>query len=215
MGLVDRQLDEIRRKVVSFRKDAVLFSVEELKREPAARIFLVEELRHYGFSGNMATQVFDLLESTPGKYVDSPTHTLLRDRKYLILSAKISTSNACIEVGEDCSRIEKPFPMRFERIVEVKIDSSPQVAILNYSKLRFPLTLRCWQPGDRFIPLGMKGYKKVSDYLVDCKVPLNQKNEVYVLLSNNEIAWVVGYRIDDRYKISTETAEALKISVLL
>lgn len=215
ISLVDRQLDEIRRKVVSFRKDAVLFSVEELKREPAARIFLVEELRHYGFSGNMATQVFDLLESTPGKYVDSPTHTLLRDRKCLILSAKISTSNACIEVGEDCSRIEKPFPMRFERIVEVKIDSSPQVAILNYSKLRFPLTLRCWQPGDRFIPLGMKGYKKVSDYLVDCKVPLNQKNEVYVLLSNNEIAWVVGYRIDDRYKISTETAEALKISVLL
>ena len=70
IGLVDRQLDEIRRKVVSFRKDAVLFSVEELKREPAARIFLVEELRHYGFSGNMATQVFDLLESTPGKYVD-------------------------------------------------------------------------------------------------------------------------------------------------
>jgi len=214
IGLVDRQLNEIRRKVVSFGKGAVLFSVEELKREPAARIFLVEELRLYGFSGNMANQVYDLLDSIPGKHVDSPTHTMLKDRDYLILSAKISTSDVMVEVGENCTHIELPLPMRFERLVGANACSDPRVAVLDYSQLKFPLTIRRWQPGDRFIPLGMNGFKKVSNYLVDCKIPLCEKGKVFVLLSGGEIAWVVGYRMDERFKITNKTAEACRISLL-
>ena len=74
------------------------------------------------------------------------------------------------------------------------------IAFLDFEKLKFPLKARTWQAGDSFHPFGMKGKKKVSDFLNDLKVPLNLKENVTVLLSENDIVWVAGYRIDERYK---------------
>ena len=84
-------------------------------------------------------------------------------------------------------------------------------ALLDFSKLSFPLTLRNWQLGDKFQPFGMKGKKKISDFLIDQKVPIHEKEKVLVLLSGNEICWVVGWRTDERFKVEKESEEVFKV----
>jgi tRNA(Ile)-lysidine synthase len=88
---------------------------------------------------------------------------------------------------------------------EWELDKDVKVAQLDRAKLQFPLTVRTWQEGDRFRPLGMSGQQKVSDFLIQQKVPLNKKSKVLVVESNNEIAWVVGMRISQDFAVSEAT----------
>ncbi|NJO02376.1 MAG: tRNA lysidine(34) synthetase TilS [Bacteroidia bacterium] len=96
---------------------------------------------------------------------------------------------------------------------DFKIPRTPHIACLDWERLRFPLSLRKWKPGDRFYPLGMQQAKKVSDFLIDLKIPRMLKENVYVLCCQEEIAWVVGYRPDDRYKITADTKKVYQIEV--
>jgi tRNA(Ile)-lysidine synthase len=84
--------------------------------------------------------------------------------------------------------------------------------MLDYEKLHFPLVLRKWQSGDEFCPLGMKGKKKLSDFFIDQKMSVNEKSNQWLLCSGSDVVWVVGRRIDDRYKISENTQTVYKIS---
>jgi tRNA(Ile)-lysidine synthase len=86
------------------------------------------------------------------------------------------------------------------------------VALLDADKLTFPLTLRRWQEGDSFIPFGMTGRKKVSDYLIDRKISIAEKQRQFVLISNNEIIWLVGHRTSDDYRITDKTERVLRIT---
>ena len=81
--------------------------------------------------------------------------------------------------------------------------------------LKFPLTVRKWQKGDYFYPIGMRGKKKLSKYLKDEKLSLLEKENIWVLLSNNEIIWVIGKRQDERFKISNKSNKILIINNLL
>ena len=87
----------------------------------------------------------------------------------------------------------------------------PEVALLDAGKLQFPLRLRRWREGDRFVPFGMTGSKKVSDFLIDAKVSLPEKQRQFVLVSGEDIVWVVGRRIDDRYRLTEESDNVLRI----
>ena len=89
-----------------------------------------------------------------------------------------------------------------------------QVAALDLALLAFPLTIRPWQPGDFFYPLGMHQRKKLSDFLVDLKVPVPLKERVYVVTSKGEIVWVMGYRIDDRFKLRDSTQEVYEMRLM-
>jgi tRNA(Ile)-lysidine synthase len=93
------------------------------------------------------------------------------------------------------------------------IDHNHDVALLDYDLIKWPLKIREWNEGDYFIPLGMKGKKRISDFLIDSKIPLMLKSKVLILESNADIVWVIGKRISDLYKITTETKRVLKISI--
>ena len=90
--------------------------------------------------------------------------------------------------------------LELERIFNFKNKKTKNSAILSYNKLKFPLTLRNWEIGDWFIPSGMKGKKKLSDFFIDNKFSLIEKQKCYVLCSNKNIVWIVGHRVDERYK---------------
>ncbi|MDD2380236.1 MAG: tRNA lysidine(34) synthetase TilS [Mariniphaga sp.] len=90
---------------------------------------------------------------------------------------------------------------------------SPLVACLDLQKLEFPLLIRKWQQGDYFQPLGMDGFKKLSDFLIDEKVPVHEKENTWLLCSAQKIVWVMGHRIDNRFKITPKTAVILKIEI--
>jgi tRNA(Ile)-lysidine synthase len=91
------------------------------------------------------------------------------------------------------------------------IPSNENIASLDFNKLQFPLVLRKWQHGDVFYPLGMKRKKKLSDFFIDRKFSLKEKEQTWVLCSGNDIAWIIGRRIDHRFRVTSETTELLRI----
>ena len=139
----------------------------------------------------------------------SPTHQLVIGRNELQLSEIKSVSDEVIQIEAGQEEITSPIHLcfsQFEKTADFVIDKSSHVAQLDAEKIQFPLTLRHWRHGDRFHPLGMKGSKLLSDFFVDQKFTETQKENVFLLLSaDNQILWVVGYRIDDRYKVTDET----------
>ena len=170
---------------------------------------LFEWLRQYGFNTDQCRFIYEALGTGIGNQYCSPTHRVVVGRTDLQLS-KIETvldEKIKIEIGE--KEILSPIHLRFsqfEKTADFIIDKSPNIALLDADKIRFPLTLRHWHHGDRFHPLGMKGSKLLSDFFVDQKFTEWQKQNVWLLVSaDNEIFWVVGYRIDDRYKVTKDT----------
>ena len=170
---------------------------------------LFEWLRQYGFNTDQCHFIFEAIGIGIGNQYCSPTHCLIIGRDDLQLSEiKEKTDNEIqIEVGEE--EILSPVHLcfsRFEKNADFIINKSSEVAQLDADKIQFPLTLRHWHHGDRFHPLGMKGSKLLSDFFVDQKFTEWQKRNVWLLVAaDGDILWVVGYRIDERYKVSIST----------
>ena len=170
---------------------------------------LFEWLRQYGFNTDQCHFIYDAIGTGIGNQYCSATHHVVIGRNDLQLSElKEKTDDEIqIQIGEE--EILSPIHLRFsklEKAADFIIDKSPEVAQLDFNKLSFPLTLRHWRHGDRFHPLGMKGSKLLSDFFVDQKFTEYQKQNVWLLVSaDGDILWVVGYRIDERYKVSIST----------
>ena len=170
---------------------------------------LFEWLRQYGFNTDQCHFIYDAIGTGIGNQYCSATHHVVIGRNDLQLSElKEKTDDEIqIQIGEE--EILSPIRLRFsklERTADFIIDKSPEVAQLDFNKLSFPLTLRHWRHGDRFHPLGMKGSKLLSDFFVDQKFTEYQKQNVWLLVSaGGDILWVVGYRLDDRFKIVNDT----------
>ena len=167
---------------------------------------LFEWLRDYGFNSDQVHFIHEALNNgQPGTSFFSPTHRVTIERDGL-------------ELTPICQQNETPLELSYEQITNdccFVMDTSNRVAQLDYEKLSFPLQIRKWQAGDRFHPLGMKGSKLLSDFFVDQKMTNRQKEECYVLVTADDmIVWVVGRRIDDRYKVTDKTKTILKVQIV-
>ena len=173
---------------------------------------LFEIIKDFGFN---YTQVKEILHagSSPGKKFYSNDYYLLTDREKWILTKRETEVNEVLQIKKNTkekkSRIGDFSISREKKPKKIIRDSS--IAQLDYNKLRFPLEIRAWQKGDKFQPLGMKGKKKISDLMIDEKIPVNLKRRVRVITSGDDIVWVVGIRIDERYKITPQTRESYTV----
>lgn len=165
---------------------------------------LFEWLRDYGFNTDQVHFIFEALNGQPGTAFFSPTH-------------RVTIERDGVELTPLCQQTETTPNLSYEQLANDEsfvIDKSPNVAQLDYDKLTFPLQLRKWQAGDRFHPIGMKGSRLLSDFLKDLKLTTSQKENVSVLLTaDGEIVWVVGYRVDERFKVTDNTHSILKVSI--
>jgi tRNA(Ile)-lysidine synthase len=93
------------------------------------------------------------------------------------------------------------------------IPDDPSIACLDLDRVRFPLTIRRWMPGDYFYPLGMDQTKKLSDFFVDEKVPLPEKERIWILAAGKTIVWIMGHRIDHRFRITSSTRSVLRLGL--
>ncbi len=170
---------------------------------------LFEWLRQFGFNPDQCHFIYDALGTGIGNQYCSPTHGLVIGRDELQLSEikEKKDDEIQIEIGEQ--EILSPVHLCFSKLEKTSdfvVDKSPEVAQLDFDTLKFPMTLRHWRHGDRFHPLGMKGSKLLSDFFVDQKFTEYQKQNVWLMVSaSGDILWVVGYRIDDRFKVSNTT----------
>ena len=181
--------------------------------------FVIYELLNsaYGFKGDVIDALCRALgQGASGRRFYARDHVAVPDRGR-ILVAPIAPDDECL------TTVEKGAPRsycgnavlyyEYCDIDTIKNFGVPeQIAQVDADRLQFPLTLRRWKEGDWFIPFGMTGRKKVSDFLIDAKVPLPEKQRQFVLLSGDEIVWLVGRRIDDRYRLTSETENVLRIT---
>ena len=170
---------------------------------------LFEWLRQYGFNTDQCHFIYDAIGTGIGNQYFSPTHCVVIGRDDLQLSEIKGKTDVEIQIQIGEEEILSPIHLRFskmEKTADFIINKSSDVAQLDFDKLRFPLTLRHWRHGDRFCPLGMKGSKLLSDFFVDQKFTEYQKQNVWLLVSaEGDILWVVGYRIDEHFKIVNDT----------
>ncbi|MFO8022683.1 MAG: tRNA lysidine(34) synthetase TilS, partial [Perlabentimonas sp.] len=205
-----------------FRKQArkvvgkeVHFSIQKLREYPFRQIFLLEELTVYGFPASIVLDVERALNSQSGKVFYANNYQLVRNREELIVSQLELSKTPAVKVPEGTTSINEPLKLVFKlRAIDgnFQVPKNHSTAALDYNKLSFPLTIRPWHEGDWFIPFGMDGRKKISDFIIDQKIPLHHKKQVFVLESNGDIVWVIGYRIDNRYCIDNSTTKTLVIS---
>ena len=116
----------------------------------------------------------------------------------------------------ECNYDDKKLSMKILSGTSINLkEKENTIAHIDYLKLVFPLRIRPWKLGDFFFPLGMTGKKKLSDFFIDKKLSINEKENVFVLESAGSIVWIIGYRIDDRYKITPSSKKILRIAQLL
>jgi len=192
--------------------------IEKLMKYPAPGTVLFELLRDYGCNRSMIASLLQAIENEPGKQIFTSTHTITRDRKFLLVSEKAQNIYREITINEGTEEIFKPLHLQIKTI-EIRNKNYPipcerNIAALDARKITYPLILRTWRSGDSFKPLGMKGSKKISDFLTDNKIPLPDKNSVMVLESAGKIIWVVNHRIDNSYRIKASTNKIVEIKYI-
>ncbi|MDQ2178637.1 tRNA lysidine(34) synthetase TilS [Marinifilum sp. D714] len=209
-------IEENRLHLVFQRENQLLISIARLQELPSPSSHLFEILSPYGFHHRDVRMIAKSIDSISGKRFFSSTHQILRDRKYLILSELKENDSSEYLLEEKSGLIEFPIEMEasfIDRTANFKFPTNPEMACLDASKLKFPLKLRKWQKGDSFRPIGMKGNKKISDFFIDQKFSLQDKENTWLLISGDRIAWVVGYRLDDRFKITATTTKIFKLEL--
>lgn len=202
------------KKLLEVRGMEVHIPVLKLKKLQPLATVMYEIVKKYGFSVNQVQEILKLLDSHSGKYVQSTTYRIIRNRNWLIIapSNPQQASNILVEspgqkivfdAGELSLSVEQNTP----------ISNSPNIALLDYDSCTFPLLLRKWKAGDYFYPLGMKKKKKLSRFFIDQKLSKTDKENVWVLESEKKIIWVVGMRIDDRFKVVDQSKRALSVTL--
>lgn len=209
LKLLEEFIEQLKDKVWQPTSKGLTIDLIALSDMEAADALLFHLLRDYGFTDWKAIRA--LKQAQTGKRVYSATHQLLKDREQLLLTKKeVSTQDAYFEF-EAFGTQELPVALEFKKVNSWSKLTNHAV-VVDQDRLSSPLILRKWQPGDRFFPLGMQGSKKLSDYFTDQKISGPEKEKIWLLCSGSEIVWVIGYRADDRFKVTENTKNLLQIS---
>ena len=182
-------------------KGEKVISISALLDETAPSSLLFELLHPYGFNSSQIKVIYQSLFGQSGRRFHSSQWEVLRDRDSLILHSFN---------GEEINHV--PPTLTYETVditPEFIIPRDKHIACLDADKVTLPLTVRKWQVGDKFTPLGMKGKKNVSDYLTDRKFTLFQKEHQYVACQGDKIVWLIGERIDNAYRIDADSKRAV------
>ena len=213
--IINDSINTIKNEVTRKEDGILKFNIQKLKQLTNTKAYLFELFSEYGFTE--WDDVASLLHAQSGKQVYSKTHRLLKDRDFLILdkvindnlsnSYKIEANDTSLEMQKSKLKIEEMNLVNFKDLDGF----GKNIICLDKSLLTFPLTVRKWKNGDYFYPIGMRGKKKLSKYFKDEKLSLLEKENIWLLCSENEIVWVINNRLDDRFKITSDTKKLLKI----
>lgn len=213
--LVKDRIEAVSKRIVNpVSKTEIRFDIAEIQKMKNPPAYLYELLKAYNFTEWQ--DVNDLLNAQSGKQVFSSTHRILKDRTHLIVTEITSeANNETIYISENDESVKTLLgDINFEMVKQ--IDELSNTAIyVDKDLLNFPLKVRQWQKGDYFYPFGMQGKKKLSKFFKDEKLSIFEKDQTLLLCSQNNIVWVINKRLDDRFKVTEQTAQILKISMNL
>jgi tRNA(Ile)-lysidine synthase len=207
-------ISKYKKELVQFSVDGFSIDKKKLNTLDEAPIILFEILEEYGFNFHQVREILESMHGQSGKTFLAPSYQLNVDRDFLFIKKSAESPFVEMTINKEAKQITTPFGQLSFAYLDAKkvtFNDDNNKAFLDADKIKFPLKIRHWQHGDRFQPLGMRHKKKLSDFMIDEKIPLNLKNQVLVLCSEENLVWVIGWRIDDRYKITKNTSLALSI----
>ncbi len=216
--LFQQRMSEIRALVYSEDDQGVMIHIDKLLNLNPLRTILFELIREFGFQTEQIDDIIDSLTKESGRKFFSDEYRLVKDREYLLISPFVLKQDQIFYIEEDCLKINYPVHLSLETIdrkSDFRFSTHQNVADLDLDKVVFPLILRHWQEGEYFQPLGMTGMKKMSDFFVDEKYSIPDKENAWILASGNQPVWIVGKRLDDRFKITAKTKRILRIKWLI
>ena len=210
-------VDEIKKKLCKIKNDEVHIPIKQFMAYHN-RALIFEIISGYGFTERQVDEVIKLAEAGSGKFIQSPStpHRIIKFRNWFIISKDQSMDAETIIIEEGVKNVQfSIFNLQLSilQTTNYKPETTNPVACLDAEGITFPLLLRKWKQGDYFYPLGMKKKKKLARFFIDQKLSKTEKEKAWVIEMNKKIVWVVGMRIDDRFKVTEKTKKIFKISL--
>lgn len=193
----------------------IYIPIRKLKKLSDRRSILFEYLQPLGFTVSQVDDILAALDSESGRQFLSENTRVIKDRAFLIVTQNGQSDFTAVLIQNDDKEVvlaNATLSISQDEAAKVKIKKEKSYAYLDIEKLEFPLTLRLWKKGDYFYPFGMAHKKKkVSKYFKDQKIPINEKEKIWILESGRKIAWIVGERIDERFRVTDKTGQVLML----
>jgi tRNA(Ile)-lysidine synthase len=203
----------IKRKKVVEQKGAELhIPILKLRKTIGWQSLLYEVVKDYGFTALQVGEIISLLDAANSSYISSATHRIIKNRNWIIIAPLATDASTFIIIEKNTNVV--PFEnghLSVQLIATKEISDAANIALVDAKQVTLPMVLRKWKEGDYFYPLGMQKKKKVARFLIDAKLSKLEKEKVWVLESNKKIIWVVGYRIDNRFKVQETTTHCWSI----
>lgn len=218
------EIEELYKQAINLHKSKLLeakgnefhIPVLKLKKSAPLKSIVFEIIKDFGFTAHQTDEVIALLDSETGKYISSETHCIIKNRNWIIISSAKTeeATNILIEDKEKAVQFSLG-TLKLETTTNYKLQTTNFSVSLDTKEIKFPLLLRKAKSSDYFYPLGMKKKKKLNRFFIDQKLSKTEKENVWILESNQRIIWVVGHRIDDRFKLTDRTKEVLQLKLIL
>jgi tRNA(Ile)-lysidine synthase len=214
------QISKLRSNMVKESDGCSEIDVKMLSGINQSETVMFEILREYNFNHPQVKSIMMAAKSQPGKQFFSDSHRLVTgSEKLLIQSLQYLNAKENIEylLGNHQQDLVEPFALsvsRFNRAENFSPESDRNTANIDEDKIKYPLKIRRWQKGDRFYPLGMKNMKLLSDFFIDLKLSVPEKENIWIILSEDQVIWIPGLRLDDRYKLTGHTKTILQLKLL-
>ena len=208
-------IDSYKKLLMKDENGTIIIDISLILKLPDVTTVLYEFLSPYGFNAQVVQQVVSHLNDTSGKKFYSSTYRLVKDRQNLILTKRTRDEKKSIQIDEGRDIITYPLPLsiHYSDVNNVEINKNKNVLTIDADLVKFPLILRKWEEGDVFVPFGMKGMKKLSDFFIDNKFSLPDKENTWLLVSDEKIVWIVGHRADNRFRVTAETRKIIIIEL--
>ena len=179
-------------------------NIELLLNEIAPENILFEILFPLGFNSAQIGEIYKSISKQSGKHFYSQQGwKVIKDRKVLLIEENKAIDTPLFKLSSTIYNNDESYILKRDK----------KIACCDADKLKGNLQLRKWQMGDKFTPLGMKGRKLVSDFMTDCKFSISQKENQWILLAGEEIVWVVGERMSDRFKVCNNTSKVIEFRI--
>ena len=205
-----------KQKLIEYRENEIHIPILKLKQAKPLHTIIWEIIKDFQFSAAQINDVVKLLDAENSSFIQSSTYRIIKNRKWIIILQLQNEIAQHILIEEGAKQVAfQNGVLHFERIVNTELPNKDNRLIIqiDLANLQFPLMLRKWKQGDYFYPLGMQKKKKVSRFLIDQKLSAIDKEKVWVIESNKKIIWVIGYRIDERFKLTSNTKKLFRISI--
>ena len=213
----ENYIEKLKNELFTYSNNLIEIDIYKLLLQKPITTILFELIKGYNFKIEVVNEIIESLKGISGKSFYSQTHRIIKDREKLIITEIPKENNQLFYIDFNSEIEDLPIKLKFEIFdynSDFQFDKSASIAYFDADKIIFPLILRKWNHGDYFIPFGMSGLKKISDFFTDKKLSLIDKENAWLLCNGKDIIWITGMRTDNRFRITENTKNVLVIKIL-